>query len=136
MRNLWHRLLIKLGIRKRTVWHGARAEVSIIGTDGKRVVLGVFKNVTYGPLPDHYDLGAKDVHILPDLDVDRVLLAGKQEFSMKCRVRTPEEAALFRERHCAVCLQTPSPCCGAERNTCHAEGCTHVCTHSYQRFAP
>jgi len=60
MRNLWHRLLVRLGIRKPTVWHGARAEVSIIGKDGKRVVIGIFKDITYGPLPP-LTLGARPV---------------------------------------------------------------------------
>lgn len=124
MRNLWHRLLIKLGLRQKPkVLKASNVEISIIGRDGKRVVIGAFRtSIWYGPL----FVDEKDTYQLPS--GDKMHISGRGEFK--------QEAALFRERHCAVCLQAPSPCCGKPRNTAHAEGCTHVCTHSYQRFAP
>jgi hypothetical protein len=48
VRGLWHRLLVRLGIRKPRVYHGAKARVYIKDADGSPRLIGVFENVTYG----------------------------------------------------------------------------------------
>jgi hypothetical protein len=146
----WNRLLVRLGLRRKPkVWYGAKARVYLNDADGVPRLIGIFHNVSYGPSFD-----PKTVHMLAT-QPEHGYIAGRQGFTQQhecdgsachichplpgeaaVRTRTPEEAALFRERHCEVCLEAPSPCCGKLRNTRHAEWCTHVCTHSYQRFSP
>lgn len=122
MRNLWHRLLVKLGLRKAPQPKYSRAEVSILGPDGKRIVIGVFKAVTYGPLPDYHVLGAPE---------KKTYIAGKTEVESNMW-KGFKKADLFRERHCSACLANCA--CGKGRNEAHREGCSHVCTHTYQSF--
>lgn len=41
---------------------------------------------------------------------------------------------VFRDRHCAECLRECA--CGKGRDEPHREGCAHVCSHSFQQYAP
>jgi hypothetical protein len=44
-------------------------------------------------------------------------------------------ATVFRDRHCAECIPGCAAC-GKGRNEPHGEGCGHICTHTFQQYAP
>ncbi len=47
--------------------------------------------------------------------------------------KTPAET--FRDRHCERCLGE-CPRCAKKPNEPHREGCSHVCAHTFQQYAP